>query len=296
MKSRSKEEDLKLTNLDKIFWPKEKITKGDLIEYYRGVSPYILPHLKNRPESLNRFPNGIDDEHFFQKNVGKNLPTWVPVYPVKHSGKTIQYLVIQNLKSLLYTINLGCIELNPLNSRIQKLEYPDYCILDLDPENISFNAVIEAAQVLHEILEENNIPSYCKTSGATGLHIYIPLGAKYTYEQTKQFAEILVTLGHERLPKTTSLLRKPAQRQKKVYLDFLQNNFGQTLAAPYCVRPRQGAPVSTPLEWKEVKLGLDPLNFTMKNTLARLKKKGDLFKPVLGKGIDLLKILRKISK
>lgn len=287
--------DLKLTNLDKVFWPKEGYTKGDLIKYYESIATYILPYLRNRPQSLLRCPHGIKQPCFFQKNVKTSFPKWVPTVPVKHEKETINYLLIPNKKTLLFAANLGCIDFNPLNSRIQKLNYPDYLVLDLDPEKISFKAVIETAQVVHEMLEGLKIPNYCKTSGKTGIHIYIPLGAKYTYEQVKQFAEILAHLAHEKLPKITSLTRSPAKRQGKVYIDFLQNHFGQTLAAPYSVRPIDKACVSAPLEWKEVKAGLEPSDFTMKNMLSRLKKKGDIFKPVLGKGIDISKILKRIQ-
>ncbi|MCE5317532.1 MAG: non-homologous end-joining DNA ligase [Parachlamydia sp.] len=285
-----------LTNLDKVYWPKEGYTKGDLIDYYRHIAPLILPQLKDRPQSLHRYPNGIEAKDFFQKNIDDQMPDWVSKVMVKHSKETINYLLIPDEKTLLFTINLGCIDLNPFNSRIQSLENPDYLVIDLDPENVPFSQVIETAQTLHEILETHEIPSYCKTSGATGMHIYLPLGAQYPYEPVKQFAQLLASLTHEQLPKITSLERSPSKRQRKVYLDYLQNNFGQTLAAPYAVRPRPGATVSTPLEWKEVKEGLDPTDFTMKNIQSRLKKKGDLFKGVLGKGINLLKCLKKLSQ
>lgn len=281
------------TNLDKVYWPDEGYTKGDLINYYKSISKFILPYLKDRPESLRRYPKGIQEQGFFQKNIDESFPSWVPTYEIIHEGnRKVNYLLIPDEKTLLFTINLGCIDLNPFNSRIQKLDYPDYLILDLDPENISFDAVIETAQVIHDLLQSHNIPSYCKTSGARGLHIYIPLGAKYTYEQARQFAQILASLTHQQLPKITSIERKPSARQKRVYIDFLQNNFGQTLAAPYSVRAKPGATVSTPLEWSEVKPGLNPRDFTMENTLARLKQKGDLFKPVLGRGINLKSVLK----
>lgn len=291
-----KHKELPLTHLDKVFWPKEKYTKGDLIEYYREMSPYLLPYLKDRPESLLRFPHGIGEKGFFQKNVEGVVPEWIPTVPVQHEDKVIRYLMIQDVDSLLYTINLGCIDLNPFNSRIQSLNNPDYLILDLDPEDIPFEKVIETAQMLHELLESIGIPCYCKTSGATGLHIYVPMGAQYNYEQVKNLAQLLALIGHERLPDITSVVRQPKNRQKRVYIDFLQNNFGQTLAAPYCVRPRLGATVSTPLEWKEVKKGLDPHDFNIKTILKRVKKKGDLFGSVLGKGIDLAATIKKLQK
>lgn len=280
-----------LTHLDKLFWPKEKITKGDLIAYYKAIAPYILPYLKDRPQVLHRYPNGIDKAGFYQKNM-EYPEEWLLTHLVKHSQEDVNYLLINDEKSLLYAINLGCIDLNPFSSRIKTLQNPDYLIIDLDPEKISFNAVVETALAFHELLEEHKIPGYCKTSGATGMHILIPMGAKYTYEQVKQFAHLLSELVHEKLPRITSLERSPAKRQKRVYLDYLQNNFGQTIASVYSVRPREGASVSTPLEWSEVKQGLNPQDFNIHDTLQRVQKKGDIFSPVLGKGIDLLKILK----
>jgi bifunctional non-homologous end joining protein LigD len=176
------------------------------------------------------------------------------------------------------------------------LEKPDYAIIDLDPEDIGFDKVVETAQVVHKTLEKYKIPSYPKTSGATGIHIYIPLGAQYTHDQVRQFVQILVTIINRQLPKITSLERSPKNRQKRIYLDYLQNRKGQTLAAPYSVRPKPGATVSTPLEWSEVNKKLDPKQFTIKNIFKRLEKKGDIFKPVLGKGIDLKKVLADIAK
>ncbi|HYE22288.1 MAG TPA: DNA ligase D [Verrucomicrobiae bacterium] len=288
--------NLKLTHLNKIYWPQEKYTKGDLIDYYRKVSRYILPYLKDRPESLNRYPNGINGSSFFQKDVNDLPPDWAKTHKVysESNDKYINYLICNDEATLAYMANLGCIEINPWSSRIGSLEKPDYLVVDLDPEKISFDKVIETAQTVHKFLDKLKVPNFCKTSGATGLHIYVPLGAKYTYEQAKQFTELVVTIVHKQIPEFTSLERSPKKRQKKVYLDFLQNRKGQTLAAAYSVRPKPGATVSTPLEWKEVKKGLQPSDFTIKNILKRLEKKGDLWKPVLEKGIDLVKILKKM--
>jgi bifunctional non-homologous end joining protein LigD len=281
--------------LDKVYWPKEKYTKGDLLEYYDQIAPFILPYLKDRPTTLHRFPNGIGEEGFYQKNVGPNLPRWVPTVTVQHAKEKVPYLTIPDKKTLLFAVNLGCIDLNPFNSRIQSLDYPDYLVLDLDPESIPFKYVIEVAQVIHKILEKENIPNYCKTSGARGMHIYVPVQAKYPYEIVKKFARFIAQLTHEQLPKITSLERNPSQRKRKVYVDFLQNNFAQTVATAYSVRPKPGATVSTPLDWKEVKVGLDPGDFTMKNMFQRAKKKGDIFKGVLGKGVNIPKILKKLG-
>jgi bifunctional non-homologous end joining protein LigD len=289
--------DVSLTNLDKIFWPKEKYTKGDLIEYYRKMWPFLKKYLKDRPQSLNRFPNGIKGESFYQKDL-KSVPPYgktVQVY-AESEQKMINYFIANNQESLLYLVNLGCIEINVWNARYQNPDYPDYMVLDLDPENISFQKVVETALVIRDILDKADIESYCKTSGATGLHIYVPLGAKYSTRQVIEFAKIIAYLTHQRLPNITSVERSPSQRSKRVYLDYLQNRRHQTMATPYSVRPRKGAPVSTPLTWEEVKPGLDPGDFTMKNIFRRLDRVGDLWKGVLGKGIDMKRALEKLEK
>ncbi|CUI17796.1 putative ATP-dependent DNA ligase [Candidatus Protochlamydia naegleriophila] len=285
---------LKLTHLDKLYWPQEGYTKGDLIEYYREVSSLILPYLKDRPETLRRYPNGIGETSFYQKELF-HAPSWIRTEPIHHEERKIRYLVIDDEESLLYAVNLGCIDLNPFNSRVQSLHQPDYLIIDLDPEDISFDHVLEVAQGVHHVLESWNVPNLCKTSGATGLHIYIPLGARYNYDEARQFGNLIAHVVHQALPKITSIERTPRNRQKKVYLDYLQNRFGQTVAAPYSVRPKPYAPVSTPLKWSEVKAGLQPTDFTIKNAVERFKKLGDLFQPILGKGIDLKKILEKVA-
>ncbi len=293
----SKAKSPHLTHLDKVYWPKEKITKGDLIEYYRKISDVILPYLKDRPQSLHRYPNGINGESFFQKNVEGEVPDWVKTTRVtSDNGKETEYLICQNQETLLYMANLGCIEINPWNSRIQKPESPDYLIIDLDPEAISFQKVIETAIEVRKVLESLDIESYCKTSGATGLHIYIPLEARYDYDASRSFAELLVNLIHRRIPGFTSVVRSPKLRQRKVYLDYLQNRQRQTVASAYSVRPRPGAPVSTPLLWSEVKKGLDPTDFNIKTIFKRLDSKGDLFAPVLKKGVKIEPILKRLQK
>jgi bifunctional non-homologous end joining protein LigD len=287
---------VEFTHLDKVYFPTEGITKGDLIAYYDQVAEVILPHLKDRPESLNRHPGGIEDESFFQKNVEKH-PAWIRTEPIfsEHNNKDINWVIASDRDTLLYMANLGCIELNPWFSRVGSLERPDYCLLDLDAKTIGFDAVIKVAQAAHELLDEHDIPAYPKTSGKTGLHICIPLGAKYTYEQSKQFAQIIMNLVNHRMPDLTSVERKPEKRERKIYLDFLQNRKGQTMAAPYCVRPVPGATVSTPLHWDEVNDKLNPKDFTIKNTLKRTKRVGDLWAPMLGEGIDMQQILERLS-
>ena len=289
---------LELTNLDKVFWPEEGYTKGDLIEYYRTVAHCMLPHLLDRPESLYRTPHGITGEGFFQKEAGELPPPWIQTKEIfsKHVDKTIKFFLCQDEATLVFMANLGCIEINPWLSRIQSLNNPDYFVIDLDPEDIPFEKVIEAALAVREVLDRAEAPSYPKTSGATGIHIYVPLGAKYDYEAAQKFAHVIATLVHHKVPDFTSLLRSPKQRQKKVYLDFLQNKAGATLAAPYSVRPKPGATVSTPLRWEEVKPGLSPSLFTIRNMPERIEQVGDLFQGVLGPGIDIEKCIENLER
>lgn len=284
------------SNLDKIFWPKLKLTKGDLIHYYQEVSQYILPYLKNRPLMLHRFPDGINHESFIQKNTKNlHLPSWMETVDIRHDNKVVSYFLIQNKESLDYVVNLGTIEMHPFLSQIKSANYPDYCVIDLDPESIDFEHVVEVAQVVHETLEKLKVTSICKTSGKRGLHICIPMGQKYSYQQVQQFGQIIVQYVHEQLPAITSLERLPKRRQKKVYLDVLQNHYTKTVIAPYSVRGIEGATVSTPLKWSEVKKGLDPQTFNMINVPARLKKVGDIFEPCLGIGLDMNKVLKALQ-
>ncbi len=289
---------VELTHLDKVFFPKAGYTKGDLINYYIAIAPTILPYLKNRPHSLLRQPNGISGEAFFQKDVDHMPPAWAKTIKLhaESTGEDIHYLVCNSSDTLLYMVQLGCIEINPWNSRVGKLDKPDWAVIDLDPEAVGFDKVVQTALAVKAVCDELKIPSHPKTSGKTGIHIYIPLGAKYNYDQTKQFAETLANLAHQRVPDFTSVVRMPKKRQGKVYVDFLQNRQGQTLAAPYSVRPTEVASVSTPLHWDEVNKRLDPAKLTIKNTKQRLAKVGDLWKPVLGKGIDIKKVLAQLAR
>jgi len=289
--------DLKLTNLKKLYWPKEKISKGEMLTYYYNIADYIMPYMKDRPQSLNRFPNGINGESFYHKNVGGKVDKWIKTFKrfSESAGEPKDFLICTNTASLVYMANLGCIEMNPWHSRVQTPLYPDWSIIDLDPAEISFEKIIETAQVVRQVLDSLQIPSFPKTSGSTGIHIYIPLGAKYNYEQSKQLAELIANLVHEELPSFTSLVRDPRKRTDKIYIDYLQNRPIQTICAPYSIRPKPGAAVSAPLHWDEVKKGLKISQFNMKNMLDRVKNEGDLFNGILDKGIDLNKILKGLS-
>jgi len=289
--------DLKFTNLSKVYWPENKITKRDMFNYYYQVAEYILPYLKDRPLSLNRFPGGIHGPSFYQKDVKGKAPEWVKTFPYTTSdGEAKEYLVGDDEATLLWAASLGCIEMNPWFSRVQSPDNPDYCVIDLDPDKNTFDQVIEAALAVKKTLDAIDVPSFCKTSGSTGMHIYIPLAAKYTYEQSQMFARILVNIVHKQLPEFTSLERMIVNRKGKMYLDFLQNRPGATIAGPYSLRPKIGATVSMPLHWDEVKPGLKMKDFTIFNTIDRLKTEGDLFKGVLGKGIDLEKTIKKAQQ
>jgi bifunctional non-homologous end joining protein LigD len=290
--------ELKFNNLNKIYWPKEKITKRDMLNYYYQVAPYILPYLKDRPQSMNRHPNGINGESFYFKDVTGTAPEWIETFKYKSEAdnRVRNYLVAKDDASLLYMATLGCIEINPWHSKVETEDYPDWCIIDLDPAENTFNQVIEAANVTNDILKSMGITSYPKTSGSTGIHVYIPLGAKYTYEQSKEFARVIATLVQHEIPKYTSVERIVKARKGKMYIDFLQNRPQATVAAPYSLRPKPGATVSMPLHWEEVKKGLKMTDFTIYNTLERIKSEGDIFKPVLGKGINLEKIIKTFIK
>lgn len=286
--------DLKFTNLSKLYWPEDGVTKRDMFNFYYQIAEYILPYLKDRPQSLNRFPGGIHGQSFYQKDVKGKAPEWVKTFPyVNGEGEHKEYLVGADEATLLWMASLGCIEMNPWFSRIQSPDHPDYCVIDLDPDKNTFEQVIEAALEVKKVCDAIEIPCFCKTSGSTGIHIYIPLGAKYSYDQSQMFARIIVNIVHKQLPDFTSLERMIAKRNGKMYLDFLQNRPGATIAGPYSLRPKPGATVSMPLHWDEVKPGLKMKDFTIFNSLDRLKAEGDLFKGVLGNGIDLEKVLVK---
>lgn len=289
---------LHLTNQNKIYFPDDGITKGDIVQYYNEVADLILPYLKDRPESMNRFPNGIEQSGFYQKDVDDDkIPSWLKTKKIfsESTNSDIDYLICNDKATLLYMANLGCIDINPWNSTTKHIDNPDWVVIDIDPEKDDFKEVVTVALMVKEVMDEFETECYCKTSGASGLHVYIPLGAKYDYDSVKLFAELIAHEVHKRLPETTSLERSIKKRNHKIYIDYLQNRKGQTLAAPYSVRPKPGATVSTPLEWSEVNAKLSPSQFTIKNVLKRFEKKGDLWQPVLGKGADIKAIVKKSS-
>jgi bifunctional non-homologous end joining protein LigD len=293
--------ELITTNRTKIFFPDEGITKGDVIDYYDKMADLILPYLKDRPESLFRTPNGINQKGFFHKDAGDEAPTFVEHIPLYSDSvkKEIDYILCNNKATLLYLANLGCIEINPWHSRVKSLDNPDYMIIDIDPsDNNTFDQVVDAALVVKDILDQAGAMSICKTSGASGLHIYVPLGKKYDYDQAKDFANLVCMMANQIIPDFTTLERSLSKRSKdKIYMDYLQNRKGQTIACVYSMRPKKGATVSTPLDWSEVKRGLNPRDFNLHNVPARVSEMGDLFAPMLiaKNAIDLNKCLERLA-
>ncbi|HLJ17575.1 MAG TPA: DNA ligase D [Bryobacteraceae bacterium] len=292
---------LKFTNLNKLLFPKDGYTKRDVIEYYDAAARFILPHLKDRPLSLKRYPNGIDSEWFFQKDAAESFPDWLRFeeIPSEHSrapSRAVRFVVGDDRATLLYLANLGCIDQNPWMSRVGSLDHPDFILVDLDPHECRYEKIVEAAQLVRRKLDLAELEGYPKTTGGDGLHIYVPVAPRYTYEQTRAFAEILARLVAAERPDLFTTGRAVARREKgKVYFDYLQNAWGKTASAPYVLRAFPRAPVATPLEWREVASGLDPAQFHIRNALDRFERVGDLFQPVLTNPQRLEPALQKLG-
>ena len=290
---------LKFTNLAKVFYPDEGYTKRDVLNYYAGVADLILPHLKDRPLSLKRYPDGIGKEYFFQKDVTGKFEPWLRTETVasEHAGRPITYVFAQDRASLLYLVNLGCIDQNPWMSRSPTLENPDFVLIDLDPHECPFDRIVDAALLVKRTLDRIGLTGYPKTTGGDGLHVYIPVEPVYTYEETRTFAELIARLVVAEQPDLFTTSRAVAQRKKgRVYFDYLQNGFSKTISAPYVLRAYPGAPVATPLEWSEVKHGLLPGQFHMGNARERFARKGDLFAGVLAKPQRVEDALARLEK
>jgi bifunctional non-homologous end joining protein LigD len=286
------------TNLKKIYWPQDGYTKGDLLDYYRKVAPFILPYLRNRPLVLTRFPDGIDGKSFYQKDAPESAPSWIRTTPIwsEDTQRVIDYIVCDDVESLLYVANLGSIPLHIWASSVDALELPDWCVIDLDPKDAPFSDVIRVALVLHELCESIALPNYVKTTGKTGLHILLPLGRQITYAQSRTLGELLARVVLRDLGDIGTITRHITRRGDKVYLDYLQNRTGQTIVAPFSVRPLAGATVSMPLLWDEVNASLDPRDFTIRNALQRMTKLGgDHVLPVLTETPGLGGIIQKLA-
>lgn len=289
-KSRSKKAiTVRITNRDKVWFPHDGYTKGDVLDYYARVAPVLVPFLRDRPMTLRRFPDGIESEGFFQKNLPDHAPDWLDRLPIESrgSGRTIEYLVIDSAEALTFAIQEGGFELHPWLSRRGSLDEPDFALIDLDPKTAPFCDVVEIARFAHELLERASLKALLKTSGQSGLHILVPIAHGYDYDVARGFAEGIARMIVQRLPKIATIERDQRRRSGRVYIDYLQNRRGQTVVAPFSVRPRPGAPVSTPLAWDELDGRLDPRDFTIRSVPAQLETRAALMR-VLEKGTKAL--------
>ena len=291
--------EVPLSNLQKVYWPAEKYTKGDLIEYYRAISPWLLPYLKDRPLVLTRFPDGIEGKSFYQKDAPDFTPDWIRTVPIwsEDTQREVNYFVCDNLETLLYVANMGSIPLHVWPSRADSLELPDWCILDLDPKGAPFEQVVEVALSLHRLCKDLDLPHFAKTSGSTGIHVLIPLAQQCTFEQSRTLGELLARVVVEELPEISTVVRQIRGREGKVYIDYLQNRHGQLIVAPFSARPLPGAPVSMPLEWREVNKKLANSQHTIATAAKRLEKLGrDPMGPVLEVTPDLPAVLERLME
>jgi bifunctional non-homologous end joining protein LigD len=275
---------LKFTHLNKVFYPAEGYNKRDLLNFYDAVAGLLLPYLKDRPLSLKRYPDGIAAEFFFQKDTHDRFPPWVRAEPIysDHKKAPTRWVVADDRAALLYLTNLGCIDQNPWMSRVGSLECPDFMLIDLDPQGCEFDRIIEAAQLVRKKLDLVGLEGYPKTTGGDGMHIYVPLVPVYSYEQVRSFTEIIARVVAAERPDLFTTPRAVTRREQgKVYFDYLQIGESKTIAAPYVVRAYPGAPVATPLAWREVSTGLMPSHFHIRNVTDRFDRVGDLFEPVL---------------
>lgn len=286
------------TNLSKVFWPAEGYTKGDLVEYYRAAAPAMLPFLRDRPLVLDRYPDGIAGKSFYQKNAPVSAAGRVRTVTIHAGGseRDIDYFLCDDAEALLYLVNLGAIPFHVWASRVDSLDRPDWCILDLDPKTAPFLHVVEIARAIRELCGEIAIESFVKTSGGSGLHVLLPLGGLFTHEQSRQLAELLARVIVTRLPALATTARGIPARGGRVYVDALQNGRGKLLAAPYAVRPKPGATVSTPLDWSEVDSRLDLRDFNLKTVPQRLHRRQDPLLPVLSVQPDLARTLELLAE
>ena len=289
------EREVKLTNLGKPFWPELGLTKGDLLQYYADVAPVLLPHVHDRAMVMKRYPNGAGGEFFFMKRAPKSRPAWIETCAIEHaSGSVIDFPMVQDLASLLWVVNLGCIDLNEWYARCDDVDRPDYLHFDLDPVvGAGFDQILEAARVLHKTLDALGMPNYPKTTGSRGIHVYVPIMRGPTQKQVWSFAKTLsfdLARRHPRL--ITAAYKKALRPTGHVLVDYNQNAWGRTLASVYSVRPTPRACVSTPLTWDEVARGVTIEDFRLDNVPSRIAKVGDLWSPLLDarRRVDLTKI------
>jgi bifunctional non-homologous end joining protein LigD len=289
-----------LTSPDRVLYPDDGITKGDLFEYYEQVGPTIVPHLKDRPFTMKRYPHGITEQPFFQKQAPKHLPSWIPTrqfrtYPRAGESRLVDFPLVNRPEAVLFMVQNNCIDMNAWYSRVDKPDRPDFVLFDLDPPDGAFELAIEVAHLIRKLLDEVELPGYVKTSGADGIHVVAPITRRSTFKQTYDFAESAARLLELRHPGkvTTEWLKK---KREGVLVDHRQNGHGKTIASVYSVRPKPGAPVSTPLHWDELTKEVRPRTFGMKEALQRIEEVGDLFAPVLDDPRPLAPAAKKLER
>ena len=292
--------EVHLSSADRVLFPGDGVTKGDLFTYYEKVAPTLVPHLRDRPFTMKRYPHGIDGEVFFQKQAPKHLPSWIPTrqfttHPRDGGSRLVDFALVNSTEAVLFMVQNNCIDMNAWYSRIDKPHRPDFVLFDLDPPEGGFELAIDVAHLIRELLDEVGLPGYVKTSGADGIHVVAPITRRSTFEQTYAFAEQASRLLEARHPGllTTQWLKK---KREGVLVDHRQNGWGKTIASVYSVRPKPGAPVSTPLHWDELRTGIVPRDFTMEIALERTAQHGDLFAPVLEDPRPLASAARSLAK
>ena len=292
--------EVRLTSEDRVLFPDDGITKGDLFAYYGEIAPAIVPHLKDRPFTLKRQPHGINEQAYFQKQAPKGIPDWIPTrqfttHPREGGSRLVDFVLVNSREALLWMVQMNCIDMNAWYSRVDKPERPDYVVFDLDPPDDGFANAIKVAHLVREALDELELRSYVKTSGASGIHILVPITRRSSFQETYEFAERVSRGVEERNPglATTEWLKKK-RPEGAVLVDHRQNGHGKTIASAYSVRPRPGAPVSTPLRWEELTAKVRPRDFGMREALARIEQQGDLYEPVLRGGQSLGPALRSL--
>jgi bifunctional non-homologous end joining protein LigD len=291
---------VRLTSAERVLYPESGLTKGDLFDYYGRIASVLVPHLRNRPFTMKRWPHGIRGEAYFQKQAPKGMPDWIPTrqfrtYPRKGESRLVDFPLLNSSEAVLWMVQMNCVDMNAWYSRVDKPARPDFVLFDLDPPDGEFQLGIKAAQLVHEALEELELRSYVKTSGSEGIHILVPVTRRYSFPETHRFAELVSKRLAAENPGvvTTEWLKR---KRVGVLIDYHQNGAGKTIASAYSVRPKEGAPVSTPLRWEEVTPRLDPSRFTMEAVLRRVEKEGDLFEPVLRGGQSLGAALRRLER
>jgi bifunctional non-homologous end joining protein LigD len=274
-----------LSSADRILFPKDAVTKGDLWDYYAAVAPTLVPHLRDRPFTMKRFRDGARGPAFFQKNAPKGMPDWIPTrrfrtWPREGESRLVDFPLVNDELALLWMVQMHCIDMNAWYSRVDRPERPDFVLFDLDPPDRGFRLAVRVAHLVRGLLEELGLSSHVKTSGADGVHVLVPITRRWTFEDTRDFADGVATVLVERHPGLVTTQWRKAKR-RGVFLDARQNGWGKTIASVYSVRPKPGAPVSTPLRWEELTDGVSPRDFGMAEALQRIERHGDLFRPVL---------------